>query len=114
VLRCVQLVNGTALPLQLGCVSGLAKEPLPLEVLGPGECVWLPLQVGCVVKSRGRILLRCTSLSGFELCAAGQQHCAAAAAELCWSNRRRAGPRRVFVAPAADETTLHPYGAAVR
>jgi hypothetical protein len=43
---CVQLVNSTALPLQLGCVSGQGWEPLALEVLGPGDSVWLPLQVG--------------------------------------------------------------------
>jgi hypothetical protein len=56
---CVQLVNRTALPLQLGCVNQAGphnptthrppSEPLPLEVLGPGDSVWLPLQVGGVV-----------------------------------------------------------------
>jgi hypothetical protein len=48
---CVQLVNGTALPLQLGCIMSQAvprEDPLPLTVLGPGEAVWLPLQVGYV------------------------------------------------------------------
>jgi hypothetical protein len=70
---CVQLVNSTALPLQLGCVSGPGRQPLPLEVLGPGESVWLPLQVGgflfisffgvCVShRSRSCRVLRCVQL----------------------------------------------------
>jgi hypothetical protein len=46
----VQLLNATALPLQLGCAAAgnaisAGGEPLLLEVLAPGEAVWLPLQV---------------------------------------------------------------------
>jgi hypothetical protein len=51
---CVQLVNVTALPLQLGCCApgtglGQGGYPLLLEVLAPGDAVWLPLQVTSVV-----------------------------------------------------------------
>lgn len=55
---CLQLVNATALPLQLGCLSplGLKGEPLGLEVLAPGESMWLPVQVRncfCTGKAAG-------------------------------------------------------------
>lgn len=43
----VQLVNSSSLQLQLGCCVSLEQtgDPVVLDTLGPGESMWLPLQV---------------------------------------------------------------------